>query len=75
MLLEVADGQERALDGLAAGMAVLDDRSRVILQRRWLQDEKSTLHELADEYKVSAERIRQIEKAAMKKLKTHMLAA
>jgi len=74
-LLEAADGQARSLEGLAAGMDILDDRSRTILQRRWLQDEKSTLHELADEYQVSAERIRQIEKAAMKKLKTHLLAA
>ncbi len=59
---------------LAAGMESLDDRSRDILQRRWLQDDgKSTLQDLADEYSVSAERIRQIEKAAMKKLKSHML--
>ena len=59
---------------LAAGMENLDDRSRAILQRRWLQDDtKSTLQDLADEYGVSAERIRQIEKAAMKKLKSHML--
>lgn len=75
MLLEVADGRQRSLDGLAAGLDVLDDRSRVILERRWLQDDKSTLHELAEEYSVSAERIRQIEKAAMRKLKTHLLAA
>ena len=59
---------------LAAGLDNLDDRSRDILQRRWLDEEgKSTLQDLADEYGVSAERIRQIEKAAMKKLKTHML--
>ncbi|MCI0652853.1 MAG: RNA polymerase sigma factor RpoH [Methylococcaceae bacterium] len=47
----------------------LDDRSRDILASRWLNDEKSTLHELADRYSVSAERIRQLEKNAMKKLK------
>lgn len=59
---------------LAAGMDNLDERSRDILQRRWLQDDsKSTLQDLANEYGVSAERIRQIEKAAMKKLKSHML--
>ncbi len=69
------DSDQRALHGLAASMETLDDRSRTILQRRWLADEKSTLHELANEFGVSAERIRQIEKAAMKKLKTHMLAA
>lgn len=60
---------------LAAGMENLDDRSRDILQRRWLdEDGKSTLQDLANEYGVSAERIRQIEKAAMKKLKAHMIA-
>ena len=47
----------------------LDDRSRAILQRRWLDDEKATLQELAAEYGVSAERIRQIETAAIKKLR------
>lgn len=67
-----ADNQSTTL---AAGMENLDDRSRDILQRRWLdEDGKSTLQDLADEYGVSAERIRQIEKAAMKKLKTHMMA-
>ena len=75
MVLEKEDGRSNSHDGLAAGMGILDDRSRAILQRRWLEDEKSTLHELADEYGVSAERIRQIEKAAMKKIKTHLLAA
>ena len=74
-LVEKQDVDTQALDGLAASMETLDDRSRTILQRRWLADEKSTLHELASEFDVSAERIRQIEKAAMKKLKTHMLAA
>lgn len=74
-LAERDDTDQRALHGLAQSMETLDDRSRTILERRWLADEKSTLHELADEFGVSAERIRQIEKAAMKKLKTHMLAA
>ena len=75
MILEREDGRSNSLDGLAAGFEILDDRSRTILQRRWLEDEKSTLHELADEYGVSAERIRQIEKAAMKKIKSHLMAA
>ena len=75
MILEREDGRSNSHDGLAAGMDILDDRSRAILQRRWLEEEKSTLHELADEYGVSAERIRQIEKAAMKKIKTHLMAA
>jgi RNA polymerase sigma-32 factor len=54
---------------LSAGLANLDERSRDILQQRWLSDDKSTLHDLAHEYGVSAERIRQLEKNAMKKLK------
>ena len=74
-VVERQDGSDQALEGLAASLETLDDRSRTILQRRWLADEKSTLHELASEFDVSAERIRQIEKAAMKKLKVHMLAA
>lgn len=52
----------------------LDERSRDIVQQRWLSDEKSTLHDLAAQYGVSAERIRQIEQAAMKKLKGSILA-
>ena len=47
----------------------LDDRSRDILQDRWLADQKLTLHELAEKYDISAERVRQIEKNAMKKVK------
>lgn len=52
----------------------LDDRSKDILQRRWLAENKATLHELADEYSVSAERIRQIEKRAMEKMKVQLAA-
>ncbi len=52
----------------------LDPRSRDILQRRWLVDDKATLHELAAEYEVSAERIRQIEQNAIKKLRLTMAA-
>src|SRR5476649_1555958 len=54
---------------LSAAMNRLDDRSRTILQRRWMTDDKATLHELATEYGVSAERIRQIEAGAMTRLK------
>ncbi len=75
MVIEEADGREKSEAGLAAGIETLDERSRTILERRWLSDEKSTLHELAGEYGVSAERIRQIEKAAMNKVKQHLLAA
>ena len=55
-------------------MKSLDDRSQSILQRRWLDDKKATLHQLADEYGVSAERIRQLEKNAMKKVRLLMEA-
>lgn len=51
------------------GMEALDARSRDIVERRWVQEPKATLHELADEYSVSAERIRQIESAALKRLR------
>ncbi|MCC7517089.1 MAG: RNA polymerase sigma factor RpoH [Pseudomonadales bacterium] len=58
---------------LTRAMAQLDDRSRDILQKRWLdEDSKSTLHDLAAEYGVSAERIRQLEQSAMKKLRAAM---
>ena len=58
---------------LIQAMKMLDDRSKDILQRRYLADQKATLHDLADEYKVSAERIRQIENSALKKLKSLMV--
>jgi RNA polymerase sigma-32 factor len=51
------------------GLAGLDQRSREILQKRFLAEDKATLHELADEYGVSAERIRQLEANALKKMK------
>jgi len=66
--------QQDASFRLSAALAGLDERSRDILQQRWLSDDKSTLHELAAEYGVSAERIRQLEKNAMKKLKLAITA-
>ena len=57
---------------LAAALETLDARSRHILESRWLRDDKKTLMELAEHYGVSAERIRQLERNAMKKLKKHM---
>ena len=66
--------QQDASLRLSFGLAGLDERSRDILQQRWLSDDKSTLHELAAEYGVSAERIRQLEKNAMKKLKLAITA-
>jgi RNA polymerase sigma-32 factor len=59
---------------LARAMASLDARSKDIVARRWLSEPKTTLHELADEYGVSAERIRQLENNAMKKLRMEMVA-
>ncbi|MBS0199889.1 MAG: RNA polymerase sigma factor RpoH [Proteobacteria bacterium] len=67
---ERADSEDHQLELLREGLADLDARSRDIIRRRWLDaDSKVTLQELADEYGVSAERIRQIEANAMKKMK------
>jgi len=72
---ERADSEDHQLELLREGLAGLDARSRDIIARRWLDaDSKVTLQELADEYGVSAERIRQIEANAMKKMKA-LLAA
>ncbi len=69
------DEESSQLDTLREGLAQLDARSRDIIRRRWLDDEhKVTLQELADEYGVSAERIRQIEANAMKKMKALLVA-
>ena len=66
-LCESRDVERRHAEQLSNGLATLDDRGRDIIQRRWLSDRKATLHELADEYGVSAERIRQLEFAAIKR--------
>jgi RNA polymerase sigma-32 factor len=68
------DTEGNDLDRLGMALESLDERARAIVNRRWLQDDKSTLHELAAEYGVSAERIRQIEQSAMKKLKVAIAA-
>lgn len=73
--LEESNWEESNVNSLEKALDKLDDRSRVILQRRWLNDDKATLHDLAAEYGVSAERIRQLEKNAMNKVKTMMLEA
>ena len=65
---------ENNRNALHEAIADLDDRSKEILQRRWLSDKKATLHELAAEYNVSAERIRQIEKRAMQNMKGQLAA-
>ncbi len=72
---ESVDSEDSQLDQLRKGLARLDQRSRDIVKRRWLDaDSKITLQELADEYGVSAERIRQIESNALKKMKTAFAA-
>jgi RNA polymerase sigma-32 factor len=64
------DSEADQMELLRAGLAKLDERSRDIIRRRWLDaDSKVTLQELADEYGVSAERIRQVEANALKKMK------
>jgi RNA polymerase sigma-32 factor len=74
-LLAEQDWQEQSRQKLTVALKDLDERSREILQRRWLTDEgKATLQELADQYGVSAERIRQLENNAIKKLRTAMVA-
>lgn len=60
---------EDTADRLAQALETLDERSRHILRSRWMTEEKATLHELADQYGVSAERIRQVEANAIKKLR------
>jgi RNA polymerase sigma-32 factor len=72
-IVENADWHGDATDRMSSALATLDDRSRDIMQSRWLTDKKKTLHELADVYGVSAERIRQIEANAIKKLRNAMM--
>ena len=69
-----ADWDSNASGKLYAAIKTLDDRSQHIIQTRWLSDDKTTLQDLADKYQVSAERVRQIEKNAMKKLQNAMAA-
>jgi RNA polymerase sigma-32 factor len=72
--VEREEWEEDSTDRLMIAMEKLDDRSRDILKRRWMTDDKATLHELADEYGISAERVRQVETNAIKKLKAMMTA-
>jgi RNA polymerase sigma-32 factor len=72
--VEREEWEEDSTDRLMIAMEKLDDRSRDILKRRWMTDDKATLHELADEYGISAERVRQVETNAIKKLKGLMAA-
>ena len=70
--LEEEDWEENNSSALIAAMGTLDDRSRDIVEQRWLSEQKSTLHELAAVYSISAECVRQIEKNAMDKIRDAM---
>lgn len=72
--IESDDWDDHQVDSLNSAVERLDERSRDIVQRRWLSESKTTLQELADHYGVSAERVRQLEKNAMNKLKAAMAA-
>lgn len=74
-LLESTEAARKNRAALSAAIATLDARSKDIIARRWLAEQKATLHELAAEYQVSAERIRQIENNALKKLRAGMASA
>jgi len=71
-VLEREDTDRDQRERLYAALEGLDQRSKVILRERWLSEKKQTLHELAQQFNVSAERIRQIEKNAMKKLRVQL---
>lgn len=71
--LEEENWSDNASSSLYTALEQLDERSRDILQQRWLSEQKATLHELAAKYQVSAERIRQLEKNALGKLKGAMV--
>ena len=73
--VERAEWEEDSTDRLSVALEKLDERSRSILKRRWMTDDKATLHELADEYGISAERVRQVESNAISKLKGLMAVA
>jgi len=73
--VENEEWEEDSAERLTMALEKLDERSRSILQRRWMTDDKATLHELADEYGISAERVRQVESNAINKLKGLMAAA
>ena len=74
LFLEAQDTEQNNMQMLGSALEKLDDRSKAIVTRRWLIEPKATLHELADEYGVSAERIRQIESNAFKTIKSSFVA-
>jgi len=72
--IEKNDWSQYQVTRLQNALNILDDRSRAIIQARWLSEKKQTLQELAKQFGVSAERVRQLENNAMKKLQTHITA-
>ena len=72
--VEETEWREIKSNSLSLALSDLDDRSQDILKSRWLNDDKITLHDLADKYSISAERVRQLEKTAMHKIKAQMEA-
>jgi RNA polymerase sigma-32 factor len=71
--LMLEETETNKLDALTEALKTIDERSRYVLETRWLNEAKTkTLHELADELDISAERVRQIEQNALKKLKSLM---
>lgn len=72
LMLEKEDTGDQGREQLMCALEQLDERSQDILKQRWLAEEKLTLHELAEKYDVSAERVRQLEKNAMKKIRQYM---
>ena len=73
--VESEEWEEDSTERLELALEKLDERSRSILKRRWMTEDKATLHELADEYGISAERVRQVESNAINKLKGLMAVA
>lgn len=71
-IVELSNQTERNLDQLQQAFSTLDERAQKIVQSRWLNEQKSTLHELAAEFGISAERVRQLEQNALKKLRKHI---
>ncbi|MDF9392771.1 MULTISPECIES: RNA polymerase sigma factor RpoH [Methylococcus] len=75
LLIEHSEWENRQQEKLQEAIGQLDDRSRDIVASRWLSEDKLTLHDLAARYNVSAERIRQLESSAMKKLRNALADA
>jgi RNA polymerase sigma-32 factor len=72
--MELLQNESLEQDRLTDALNSLDERNRTIIRKRWLLEDKSTLHDLAAEFGVSAERVRQLEQTALKKLKAAMVA-